>query len=344
MQQQLIEDLLDTARIMTGKLKIEAAPTSLLNVLNEACSVVQPAAAAKRIELTTRLGTEPLMMIGDATRLQQIALNLLQNAIKFTPEGGQVALRLERDPTHARIIVSDSGRGIEPEFLPRVFERFSQSDTSRSRRYGGLGLGLALVRELVELHGGTIEAMSEGAGKGATFTVTLPLHALPTAAPPQEVQAVAEVRTGPDAVPLDNLPRLDGVRVLVVDDQPEARMLVARILGEWGAVLSTAACGDEAVTLLREQAFDVLVCDISMPDEDGYAVLRRIRRQESEQGVPPTQQIPAIALTALSRAEDRLRALEAGFQMHLAKPVEPAELIVVIASVMVNRQRGASAE
>ncbi|MFN7948819.1 MAG: PAS domain S-box protein [Blastocatellia bacterium] len=341
MQQQLIEDLLDTARIMTGKLKIEAAPADLLLVLREALSVVQPATEAKQIELTAQLGDEPVMVIGDATRLQQIAWNLLQNAIKFTPEGGRVELRLEHDNTQARIVISDTGRGIEPEFLPHLFERFSQRDMSRTRRYGGLGLGLALVRELVELHGGTVEAASAGAGTGATFTVTLPRRAPQTVIPRLQVCAVAEVRTGPEAILLANLPRLDGVRVLVVDDQKEARHLVAEALSGQGAAVSTAASGQEAVTQMNQQRFDVLVCDISMPDEDGYAVLRRIRDLEARQGIPSAVRLPAIALTALNRTEDRLAALRAGFRTYLAKPVEPAELITIIAGIVPGRQREA---
>ena len=344
MQQQLIEDLLDTARIISGKLKIEAAPTDLRVVLEEALSVVRPAAEAQKINLIARPGDEPVMVIGDAARLRQIAWNLLQNAIKFTPEGGRIELHLERDSEQARIIVSDSGKGIEPEFLPHLFERFSQHDMSYTRRHGGLGLGLALVRELVELHSGLITAASAGAGQGATFTVTLPLQAAEFIAPQPSVRAVAKAHTGPQALPLDNLPRLDGVRVLVVDDQEEARLLVSKILDEWGAAALTAASGHEALALLSAHQFDVLVCDITMPDEDGYEVLRRIRDLEAHQGISPAARLPAIALTALSRAEDRRRALTAGFQMHLAKPVEPAELIVVIASITRHRLRGATVD
>ncbi|MFN7946537.1 MAG: PAS domain S-box protein [Blastocatellia bacterium] len=338
-QSQLIDDLLDTARITTGKLKLETAPTDLLLVLNEALVTVSPAAEAKRIDLVARLGHELLPFIGDATRLQQIAWNLLQNAIKFTPEGGRVELRLERDGQHARIIVTDTGRGIEPEFLPHVFDRFSQSDMSRSRRHGGLGLGLALAKQLVELHGGTIEVASEGAGKGATFTVTLPLYAPQVFEPPPLVRAIAEVNTGAEALPLDDLPRLDGVRVLVVDDQEDARLMVAKTLSIWGAEVTMAASGEEALSLLSDRTFDVLVCDIAMPEMDGYEVLGRLRLLERQRGA---SRLPAIALTAIARSEDRLRALEAGFEMHVAKPVELAELILVIASLTRYRRQGAS--
>ncbi len=341
-QQRLIEDLLDTARIITGKLKLDTAPTDLRLLLTESLAVVQPAAAARRIDLSASLGDQPLTVIGDATRLQQIIWNLLQNAIKFTPEGGHVALRLERSPEQARIIVSDTGQGIAPEVLPHIFERFWQMDMSGTRRYGGLGLGLALVEDLVELHGGTIAAASAGVGQGTTFTVTLPLHAPPVVEAPPQVRAVAEMRTGPEAIPLANLPRLDGVRVLVVDDQEGTRARVAGLLSECGAAAMTAASGQEAVSLLRDHQFDVLVCDIAMPGEDGYQVLRRIRDLEAQQGTPPAGRLAAIALTAMSRSEDRLRALRAGFQTYLAKPVEPAELIVVLASLA--SQRGATAD
>jgi PAS domain S-box-containing protein len=331
-QQRLIEDLLDAARIISGKLKIEAAPTDLLLVLKEALSVVHPAAEARRIDLIARLDNDPQPVIGDAARLQQIIWNLLQNAIKFTPEGGRVELHLERDNKQARIIVTDTGKGIEPEFLPHVFDRFSQSDMSNTRRHGGLGLGLALARQFVELHGGTIEAASEGIGKGATFTVTLPLIAPQTISTQPQARAIAEICTGEEAISLEESPRLDGVRVLVVDDQEDARLLVAKTLSEWGAMVTMAASGQEAIDLMKDQTFDVLVCDINMPDEDGYEVLRRIRALEYQRGVPLTQRIPAIALTAIARSEDRLRALSAGFQMHVAKPVELAELILVIAT------------
>jgi PAS domain S-box-containing protein len=341
MQQQLIEDLLDTARIMSGKLKLEIAPTDLRLVLEDALTVVQPIAEAKRIELVTQLNDEPPIILGDAARLQQIAWNLLQNAVKFTPEGGRVELRLAADSRHLRFMVSDTGKGIEPEFLPHVFDRFSQQDGSSRRRHGGLGLGLALVKQLVELHGGTISVTSAGIDQGSTFTVTLPLRA-PQILAPRPPRVFAQVHTGPEAIPLTDVPRLDGVRVLLVEDQEEARQLLADTLKECGAVVTAAASGPAARLCLAEASFDVLVCDIAMPEEDGYEVLRRLRAQEEERGLAISQRLPAIALTALARAEDRLRALTAGFQMHVAKPVEMAELITVIASLLRNRQKGAA--
>lgn len=333
-QQKLIEDLLDTARIVSGKLKIEVAPVDLRLVLEEALLVVRPAAEAKKIRLVPRIGNETQEVSGDAARLQQVAWNLLQNAIKFTPEGGRVELQLEQDEQHIRLIVSDTGKGMEPEFLSAVFDRFSQQDMSSTRRYGGLGLGLALAKQLVELHGGRIEATSAGIGQGSTFTVTLPrLH---TGALPQ-IRAIAESRDSSEAFPLDGLPRLEGVRVLIVDDQEEARLLVANTLNEWGAVVALAASGQEAEALLAQTAFDVLVCDIAMPDVNGYEVLRRIRAFERQHSKPVSRGIPAIALTALSHPEERSQALRAGFRMHVAKPVEPAELIMVIASLLEKR-------
>jgi CheY-like chemotaxis protein len=241
---------------------------------------------------------------------------------------------MERDGQRVRLIVSDTGQGIEPEFLPAVFDRFTQGDMSRARRHGGLGLGLSLVKQLVELHGGAIEASSAGVKQGATFTVTLPMSAPQDATYLQPTPAITEVRAGPEAMPLTDLPRLDGVRVLVVDDEEEARRLVAATLGEWGAEVMTAASGAEARAIMTNAEFDVLVCDIAMPGEDGYDVISRIRALESQRGVPLSQRLPAIALTALARPEDRMQALGVGFQIHVAKPVELAELVVVIESLI----------
>ena len=333
-QQQMTEDLLDTARIISGKLKLEPAPADLRLVLEDALTVVQLAAEAKQIELAAPLGDEPVEIVGDAMRLQQVVWNLLQNAIKFTSAGGRVELRLERDDKQARIVVSDTGKGIKPEFLPHIFDRFSQSDMSQTRRHGGLGLGLALVKQLVELHGGTIEAASAGAG--ATFTVTLPLRA-PQVAAQKPPRAIAEVVSGPEAIPFADLPRLDGVRVLVVDDQEEARLLVAAALGQQGAAVTAVASGAEALALLDRTTFDALILDIAMPDEDGYTVLKKVRALEAERGAE-ADHIPAVALTAYGRSEDRLRALQAGFLLHVAKPVELPELVMVIASLTRNRQ------
>ncbi len=340
MQLQLIEDLLDTARIISGKLKLEVQPVELVSVITAALDVVRPAAKAKDIDLVTDLDPLAGQVTGDSNRLQQVVWNLLSNAIKFTPRAGRVELRMERTPDlddHVRITIKDTGKGIEPEFMPFVFDRFRQSDSSAARRFGGLGLGLSLVKQLVELHGGTVEASSDGADCGATFMVTLPQRAAQTAIfSSKQPRAVAarEVRTEA-AIPLDQVPSLTGVRVLVVDDQEEARALLRATLGECGAQVTAVSSGVEALAILSDPPGgdrpDVLILDINMPDEDGYQVLERVRALESEKGV---SKIPAVALTALGRAEDRLKAFAAGFRMHVAKPVEPAELAVVIASLV----------
>jgi CheY-like chemotaxis protein len=342
MQQKLIEDLLDTARVISGKLKLDVAPADLRLVLEEAVEVMRPAAEAKQIELATRFGRAPKQLLCDAARLRQVVWNLLQNAIKFTPEGGRVELRMRQAGPRVRLIVSDTGCGIAPDFLPAVFDRFSQGDMSRTRRHGGLGLGLALAKQLVEMHGGTIEAASEGVGKGATFTVTLPLGAPQVASDPQPARPIAEISAGPEAIPLKDLPRLDGVRVLVVDDQEEARLMIAQSLGERGAVVTAAASGREALALIEGAAFDALVCDVAMPDMDGYEVIGRLRALGASPEMSYLSRLPAIALTALARPEDRVQSLTAGFQMHVAKPVELAELIMVIAALIRDQKQGAT--
>lgn len=337
-QQQLIEDLLDTARIISGKLKLELALADLRLVLEESVEVVRPAAEVKRISLTAQLDQSPQSLLCDAARLRQVSWNLLQNAIKFTPEGGHVEFRVECDDSFVRLIVSDTGRGIEADFLPAVFDRFSQSDMSSTRRHGGLGLGLALVKQLVELHGGKIEAASAGLGQGATFTVTLPLSMSQATSylPPR---AIAELSAQPEV--MTGLPRLDGARVLVVDDQEEARALVAQVLSDRGAVVTMAASGHEALTRLDASVFDALVCDVAMPEMSGYEVVARLRTMEMARGVSHEQRLPAIALTALARAEDRVQAMAAGFQLYIAKPVDLGELIIIVNSLTRNRQKGA---
>jgi PAS domain S-box-containing protein len=329
-QLRLIDDLLDTARIISGKLKLELAPADLRLVLKDAVDVVRPSAEVKHIDLTAQIDDAPQNLLCDASRLRQVVWNLLQNAIKFTPEGGLIALRVERTGMRVRIIVSDTGIGIAPEFLPTIFDRFSQKDMSLTRRHGGLGLGLSLVKQLVEMHGGTIEAVSEGVGHGATFTVTLPLNAPEVASYQGLTPAVAEISGGPAAVSPEDLPRLDGRRVLVVDDQEVALVMIAETLGEYGATVTVAASGREALGLLEGEDFDALVCDIAMPEMDGYELMRRLRVTEKARG----KRMPAIALTALAHTEDRLQALRAGFQAHVAKPVKLDELVVVLDSII----------
>jgi len=340
-QLQIVEDLLDSACINTGKLRIETCPVDLAQVLEATLDSVRAAAEAKGVMLVADFGPGPEEVTGDSARLQQVVWNLLSNGIKFTAEGGRVELRMESDANHIRIKVSDTGRGIEPKFLPFVFDLFRQADSSSTRRYGGLGLGLSLVKYLVELHGGTITAASEGLGRGATFTVTLPRRHPELLAPPPAV-APREVRTE-GAITLDEAFSLEGVSVLVVDDQEEARVILTQALGEYGAQVTAVSSGAEALALLSDPSNgkrpDALILDIAMPDEDGYSVLRKVRALEAEQGAAANQ-IPAVALTAYWQGEDRLRALQAGFQMHVAKPVEPAELAVVIASLTSRRAHG----
>jgi PAS domain S-box-containing protein len=325
MQLQLIEDLLDTSRIISGKLELEIQPVDLVTVITAALDVAHPSAQAKGISITTNLDSLAGQITGDPDRLQQVVWNLLSNAIKFTPEGGSVELTLKRADSHIAIVVRDNGKGIESEFLPHVFERFRQADMSSTRRVGGLGLGLSLVKHLVESHGGTIEVESAGAGQGATFTVRLPLRAI-YAAPPEEREAL-------DAMLSARSESLAGVRALIVDDEEEVRTTLTLTLQNYGAQAQAVASGTEALEMLARQTpddhFDAIICDIGMPDEDGYTVMRKVRALPPEKGGA----IPAIALTAYGRAEDRVRALAAGFHMHVAKPIEPDELAVVILSL-----------
>ncbi|HEY7181371.1 MAG TPA: ATP-binding protein, partial [Blastocatellia bacterium] len=338
-QLQIIEDLLDSARIITGKLRIELEPIDLVPALEAALDTVRPTAEAKGISLAANFGPSPEVTLGDSTRLQQVVWNLLSNGIKFTPEGGRVELRMESDANHIRIKVSDTGKGIDPEFLPFAFDPLRQADSSSARRYGGLGLGLSLVKHLVELHGGTITAASEGSGRGSTFTVTLPRRQLEFIAPPTPAVTPREVRTE-GAIQLDQTLSLEGVSVLVVDDQEEARLVLTQTLSEYGAQVTAVSSGVDALAFLSDlpegKRPDALILDVAMPGEDGYAVLKKVRGLEVERG-GAAGRIPAIALTACGRSKDRLRALQAGFDIYVAKPVEPAELAVVIASLMTRR-------
>jgi PAS domain S-box-containing protein len=328
-QTQLIEDLLDTARIISGKLRIDIGPVDLVTVIASAVQTISPAADAKGIRIQTDLNANVGQITGDSARLQQVIWNLLSNAVKFTPSGGRVDVRLERMDPHICITVSDTGKGIPPDFLPYMFDRFRQADASSTRRYGGLGLGLALVKYLVELHGGTVEAFSGGEGKGATFKVLLPVRAVLEPLESEDALALAEPEKA----------TLAGIRVLVVDDEDDARELVKAVIAKYGADVVAAKSAAEAFALITtppDQLPDVLVTDLGLPDEDGYSLLRRLREWERERGIF----IPAVALTAYGRFEDRMRALKAGFQMHVSKPVEPDELAVVIASVAGRAEKG----
>jgi signal transduction histidine kinase/ActR/RegA family two-component response regulator len=325
LQSKLIEDLLDTARILSGKLSIEAQPLYLDAILEESLDVVRPTAEAKDIELIVTFESAPGPILGDANRLQQVFWNLLSNAIKFTEPGGRVEVRMERFEEQARIIVSDTGKGITPDFLPYVFDPFRQADSSSARRQGGLGLGLALAERLVEMHGGAIKAESDGEGRGATFTVTLPTRSGSRAI--SEMNAIELSKT----LETGDQPILAGLRVLVVDDEADARDLLAIRLQQYGADVITAPSAEAAMEALalQEPRPDLIVSDIAMPGEDGYSLIRRVRAMEPEQG----GRIPAIALTAYSRTKDRVQALAAGFQIHMPKPVNAAELAHAIAGI-----------
>ncbi|HEY3065333.1 MAG TPA: PAS domain-containing protein [Methylomirabilota bacterium] len=325
LQAQLIEDLLDVSRIVTGKLRLDVRPLDLPPVIEAALDSVRVAAAAKAIRIETALDTDVGPVSGDADRLQQVVWNLLSNAIKFTPRDGRVSVSLEGIGDHARISVSDTGVGISPAFLPHLFERFRQADSTATRTHGGLGIGLALVRHLVELHGGRVRAESAGEGQGATFTVELPL--LPTTTTPAALRS----ELTPAA---EGLPALDGVRVLVVDDEADARELVTAVLERCGAIVEPAASAAEAEAALERSTPDVVVSDVGLPGEDGYALVRKLRSLDGERAG-----IPAVALTAYAHPADRTRALLAGFQMHLAKPIEPEELAAVVANLARLRRR-----
>ena len=335
-QAQLIEDILDVSRIISGKLKLEVRPIELTAVIESAVESILPAAQAKEIRLQRVLDSGSSMISGDSNRLQQIIWNLLSNAVKFTPKGGRVQIRLERINSHVEIIVTDTGTGISPEILPHIFDRFKQADTTSTRKYGGLGLGLAIVRHLVEMHGGTVEAESGGEGRGSTFTVKLPLITLRSI---DVMSSDKTERVHPSAdrnVPFECTPELEGLHVLVVDDEEDGRMLVTTVLEKCGAKTTAVDSAASAFEALHTERFDILISDIGMPDEDGYSLIRKVRRLSSAEG----GQIPAAALTAYARVEDRMKVLRAGFQIHLPKPVEPAELIAVIASLAGRHHKG----
>ncbi|HVF89261.1 MAG TPA: GAF domain-containing protein [Blastocatellia bacterium] len=335
-QGQIINDILDVSRIITGKLPLEVRPLELSSVINSAIETVRPAAQAKEIRIETILDTAAGPVSGDANRLQQVIWNLLSNAVKFSPRGGRVQVRLERINSHIEITVSDTGKGISRDFLPWVFDRFRQADSSASRTHGGLGLGLAIVRHLVELHGGTVHAYSEGEGKGAIFTVTLPLLLGVSRHPQIDPEHPAEDQI----LSLESVPSLHGLRVLVIDDEADARELLKAMLIPCGAEVLTASSAAEAIEGVKEWKPDLIVSDIGMPGEDGYSLIRRVRALESKE----SGNIPAIALTAYARSEDRIRVLASGYQLHLPKPVEVQELAMAIASLSGRTGKGGGEE
>lgn len=319
-QAQLIDDLLDVSRIVSGKLHLNVRPLDLSFVVQAAINVVHPAADAKGIKLDFRAQPGLSAISGDSSRLQQVVWNLLSNAVKFTHPGGKIDVRLDQTSDHVRVTIGDSGQGIDPEFLPSVFDRFRQADSSTTRNVGGLGLGLAIVRHLVELHGGTVAAASDGVGKGATFSASFPILS-------QRTDALMMGYSG-ETTRLE-LHSLEGLRVLLVDDEPEARQIISTVITRTGAEVRACESAGEALATLVEWKPDVLMSDIAMPGEDGYSLIRKVRSLSREQG----GETPAAAFTAYARDEDRQRALSAGYQMHIAKPISSTQLVSMIAQL-----------
>ncbi|RYG69384.1 hybrid sensor histidine kinase/response regulator [bacterium] len=338
-QVQLVEDLLDVSRIITGKLRLDVGPVDLAEVIQAAIDAVRPAAQARSIRLQMLLDPEAGPVSGDANRLQQIVWNLLTNAVKFTPKEGRVQVRLERVNSHIEITVSDSGKGITADFLPHIFDRFRQADQTSTRGHGGLGLGLSIVHQLVELHGGSIQGHSPGQDQGTTFTVQLPLlNVRPSGAEedglerrhPTAGQSKPGGSQGTEKETAECPPELSHLRVLLVDDEADSRMLLQVVFEGCNAQMELAASAAEAFEKFKTFQPDILVSDIGMPGEDGYSLIKRVRAWEQEQG---TNRTPAVALTAYARVEDRVRALRAGFQVHVPKPVETTELLALVASL-----------
>ncbi|HSK74074.1 MAG TPA: ATP-binding protein, partial [Pyrinomonadaceae bacterium] len=325
-QSKIIEDILDLSRIISGKLRLEVQKVDLLKVIEMAVDIVSLAAQAKNIRLEIILDSNGVVS-GDSHRLQQVVWNLLTNAIKFTPKGGRVQVRLERVNSSVEISVSDTGKGISPEFLPYVFDRFQQADNTSTGRQGGLGLGLSITRHIVELHGGTIRAESSGENMGATFTVSLPVMIVhrkdDSASSISENQSSAEEENSPLST------QLNGLRTLVVDDEADSRDLLTAILTLHGAQVTAASNVAEAVEKFQTVKPDLIISDIGMPGEDGFSLIKKLKAFNKDQ----KQKIPAIALTAYASQSDRLKILSAGYQMHLAKPIEPEELLIVIANL-----------
>jgi PAS domain S-box-containing protein len=319
-QAEIIDDILDVSRIVTGNLYLNLEPTELAPIVEAAINAVRPTAEAKHIHIETSFADQPALVSADAHRLQQIAWNLLSNAVKFTPQGGHVRVTTRQTGSQVLLEISDNGQGISAEFLPHVFERFRQADSSTTRKHGGLGLGLAIVRHLTEIHGGTVHAESDGEGKGATLTVILPLLA--------DDQSVS-VRDDEKEISRPDQPDLEGIHVLVVDDDAGAREMISAALNERHARVTAVASAREALQVIRRKRPDVLVSDIAMPIEDGYDLIEQIRALEANNG----KSLPAVAMTAYAREEDRRHALASGFQSYLAKPIEPADLIDVVASL-----------
>jgi signal transduction histidine kinase/FixJ family two-component response regulator len=333
-QVQMVDDLLDVSRIITGKLRMSVQLVDLGTIIIAAVDGLRPAAEAKALRLQLLLDTPAGQISGDPDRLQQVAWNLISNAIKFTPKGGRVLVRLARVASQVEFTVSDTGLGIAPEFLPHVFDRFRQADATTTRAFGGLGLGLAIVRQLVELHGGTVRVESEGEGLGSTFTVSVPLAAVRSAITDRVSSRAPEFKL-PE---LDCPPELNGLRVLVVDDEADASELLQIILQGCGAQVMTKSSAAAALEALASEAFDVLISDIGMPDEDGYSLIAKVRALSKDRG----GEIPAAALTAYANEEDRIRVLRSGFQIHMPKPISPSELVAIVANLAGRKVRSSA--
>jgi len=322
-QAQLIEDVMDVSRITSGIMRLDIRPCQLTQIIGDAMNVVRHAADAKGVRMECRVDPSAGHASCDPARVQQVLWNLISNAVKFTPKGGKVTISLERDRSTARIEVRDDGVGIAAEFLPYVFDRFRQADSSTTRKFGGLGLGLSIVKNLVELHGGSVAVKSEGLGKGSTFIVNLPVRAVQA-----DIEEPVPAEVGPAHVAEMADLHLDGLRVAIVDDEADARRLLGKVLGDAGAVVSTASSVAEAMDMMDAARPEVLISDIAMPDEDGYDLIRRVRGSGRGAKI-----LPAVALTAFAHKEDRRRVLMAGFQVHVAKPVDPSELVALVASL-----------
>jgi PAS domain S-box-containing protein len=323
-QARLIEDVLDVSRIISGKLRLEIRPCELAKVINAAIDVVGPAADAKGVRVETSLDLAASDASCDTNRMQQVVWNLLTNAVKFTPKGRTVRVTLAREQSTAQIRVSDEGQGIGPELLPYVFDRFRQADSSTRRKFGGLGLGLSIVKHIVEAHGGTVRAESVGEGRGAAFTVTLPVRAVQIVQGDDQAWAESDDPPTPNLTPI----RLGGLRVLVVDDEADARRLLVKVLGEAGGIVTAVGSVAEALAVLSVSNPQVLLSDIAMPDQDGYDLIRQVRAAGYS-----AKELPAVALTAFAHKDDRLRVLGAGFQVHIPKPIDPHELIALTATL-----------
>jgi len=332
-QVQLIEDVLDVSRIVSGKLNLDIRPSDLTHAINAGIDAMRPAAEAREIAIDVQLDPSASRAMCDETRIQQIVWNLVSNAIKFTPKGGNLRVTLAHEQSNSKIEVTDTGAGISPALLPYVFERFRQADSSSRRKFGGLGLGLSIVKHLVEMHGGTVEAASAGEGHGSTFTVRLPIRAVWMAAPPELNASLPEARDGtvvgaPIASPLV---RLDGLRLMVVDDEVDSKRMLIKVLEGAGAVVTAVGSAGEALNALeanRGKVVDVLISDLGMPHQDGYDLIREVRRRGYT-----AKDFPAIALTAFAQQDDANKALLAGFQIHVPKPVDPHHLTAVIANL-----------